>query len=312
MVQHLMMMWMTDQIRLWLLLLGGAMLALPGGAAMADVPTDMVAFPSGTTRIGMDRGPAEERPAFTMRVEAFALDRSPVTVTQFAAFVVAQDFRTEAERFGQGAVMHVGTGRWRLQDGATWRRPQGPDGPEAAGDHPVTQVSWNDAVAYCAWVGRRLPTEFEWEYAARYGQGENPRYAFGDQYVREGDFLANIWTGIFPVLNTERDGFLYTSPVGAFGETPQGLTDMAGNVWEWADSWFVPYALRAEAPSAGPGAERVMRGGSFLCDPKVCHGFRVSARSHATPDSSLMHVGFRCAKDMSATDLPRGVEADGE
>ncbi len=256
----------------------------------------MVSFPGGQTLIGHDRALPDERPQFTMDINPFRLDRSPVTVGAFRRFVSETNYETDAETFGNAAVMVVGTGQWLLVDGADWTHPQGPDEPAAKDDHPVTQVSWRDATAYCTWQDKRLPTEFEWEYAARYNQPENPVYAFGESYVREGAYLANIWSGLFPVMNDGNDGFVFTSPVGHFGTTPQGLTDMAGNVWEWTDSWYRPYTQRETPFNPGPASERVQRGGSYLCDPKFCHGFRVSARSHSTPDSSLMHVGFRCAQ----------------
>lgn len=272
--------------------------ALPGRAGEPADGREMVLVPAGETRIGSNTGLPDEAPAFSARVHAFLLDRSPVTVAAFARFVRETGRVTDAERLGGGAVMSFGTGMWRLVDGATWRRPFGPDGPQPAPDHPVTQVSWNDAHAYCAWAGKRLPTEIEWEHAARAGQpGPDAVYAFGDQLLREGDYLANVWTGLFPVINTGEDGYTTTSPVGAFGTTPLGLTDMAGNVWEWTDSWYRPYAAREAAFTPAAASERVQRGGSYLCDPKFCHGFRVSARGHATPDSAHMHVGFRCAAD---------------
>jgi sulfatase modifying factor 1 len=160
----------------------------------------------------------------------------------------------------------------------------------------VTQVSWHDAVAYCAWAGKRLPTEVEWEHAARNGRNGGPQYAWGDALVVAGRYMANTWQGHFPDRNTVDDGYLYTSPVGTFGKTPSGLTDMGGNVWQWCDDWFRPYAARDTPFEPTAESEKVLRGGSFLCDPKVCHGFRVSARGHSTAETGLLHVGFRCAK----------------
>jgi sulfatase modifying factor 1 len=164
----------------------------------------------------------------------------------------------------------------------------------------VTQVSWDDAVAYCRSVGKRLPTEVEWEHAARNGRNDRTRYAWGDDLVVGGRYRANTWQGHFPDHNTVADGFRYTSPVGTFGTTPAGLTDMGGNVWQWCDDWYRPYAERRAAFTPTATSERVIRGGSFLCDPDFCHGFRVSARGHTTPDTGLMHVGFRCARDAPA------------
>ena len=206
-----------------------------------------------------------------------------------------------AEQLGSGAVMTFGTGQWQLVPGADWRRPLGPRGARSHPKHPVTQVSWNDAAAYCAAQGKRLPSEIEYEYASRIGEPEGSAHAFGNDLLKDGRYRANVWTGVFPMLNTVKDGYATTSPVGAFGEGPLGLADMAGNVWEWTGDWYRPYAERTQPWPAGRVGEKVQRGGSFLCDPNVCYGFRVTARGHATPDSSHMHVGFRCARDVVRT-----------
>ncbi|HEX7035330.1 MAG TPA: formylglycine-generating enzyme family protein [Pseudomonadales bacterium] len=261
--------------------------------AVAAEP-EMIRIPAGEATIGSDRGPPDERPAHRVRVDAFLMDRTPVTVEAFAAYVAATGAVTDAERFGDSAVFDVASASWELRPGANWRRPLGPDEPAALPDHPVTHVSWNDAAAYCKWAGKRLPNEIEWEHAARYGHDGEPLYAMGNSVLREGQFLANFWQGPFPSHNTEADGWLYTAPVGHFGVAPTGLTDMAGNVWEWTSSWYLPYGTDVRASVA---SERVQRGGSFLCSPNGCHGFRVSARGHSTPESSHMHVGFRCVAD---------------
>lgn len=274
---------------------------LAGAALAAD---DMVSFDGGLTQIGSPRGLAEEKPVMQRDVTPFKLDRSPVTVAAFRQFVQETKYTTQAETFGDGAVMNMSTGYWFLQKGATWSKPFGPKGPEAANDHPVTQVSWNDANAYCAHNGKRLPTEVEWEHAARAGSDDDVAYAFGDKMIREGTYLANVWTGIFPVINNEKDGFKFTSPVGHFGVTPVGLTDMAGNVWEWTADWKRSYKDYDADIKVTPATEKIQRGGSFLCDVNVCHGFRVSSRGSSTPDSSLMHVGFRCAADRNVVDAP--------
>lgn len=276
----------------------GKMLGLLAWLPVA-VAAEMLRVPGGETRIGDERGRPDEQPSFVVRVAAFELDRSPVTVAAFGRYVAQYGVRTEAERFGNAAVMRFGTGQWSLVDGAHWRRPLGPRGPLAADDHPVTQVSWNDARAYCAALGKRLPTEVELEYAARLG-GAGGGHAFGERLEQDGRYRANVWTGVFPMLNTGADGYKTTSPVGAYGRDALGFTDLAGNVWEWAEDWYRPYRERDQPWPEGQSGEKVQRGGSFLCDPKVCYGFRVSARGHSSPESSLMHVGFRCARDLRA------------
>lgn len=268
-----------------------------GLSLVGHASPDMVRIPAGQARIGSERGRADEQPVHTTHVPAFDLDRTKVTVAAFAEFARRTGYVTEAERRGSAAVMTFGTGRWSLVEGATWRRPEGPQGPAAQRDHPVTQVSWHDASAYCAAQGKRLPTEAEWEHAARGGGAPERRFASGDALVQAGRYRANVWTGVFPVVNTAADGYRTTSPVGAFGAGPLGLADMAGNVWEWSADWYRSYAERDRPWLPRDGAEKAQRGGSFLCDPKFCYGFRLTARGHATPDSSHMHVGFRCAKD---------------
>ena len=171
------------------------------------------------------------------------LDKHPVTVAQFRRFVKGTGYETQAERFGNADVMV--NGRWRLVDGATWRRPRGPSAPKVKADHPVTQVSYGDARSYCQWKDRRLPTEVEWEYAARNAENDRSLCAGGAcPSDRTASYNANTWQGRFPTRNTVQDGYRYTSPVGTFGETRLGLTDMSGNVWEWTSSWYRPYSER--------------------------------------------------------------------
>jgi sulfatase modifying factor 1 len=263
-----------------------------------DIPEGMVYVPGGKTRIGAEDGLPEERPVFEAKVQPFLLDRHPVTVAQFRMFVESTGHVTDAERLGDAGVLDASTGEWRLVAGATWQRPLGPKGRPAPDDHPVTQISWNDAAAYAAWAGKRLPTEVEWEHAARGARNAPGPYAWGESLVEQRRHLANTWQGNFPVRNTVDDGYLYTSPVGAFGETPLGLNDMGGNVWEWTADWFRSYVERGRTFRPDEHSEKVQRGGSFLCHPSYCHGYRVSARSHSTPETALFHVGFRCAKDL--------------
>jgi sulfatase modifying factor 1 len=273
----------------------------------------MVFIPGGTTRIGVEReallaiaaqrpdGPRHmwgraSMPAFEAEVDPFFLDVHPVTVQQFRQFVEATGYETQAERFGDAGVIDEGSGRWYLQKGATWQRPRGPEQPPAEANHPVTQVSWNDAQAFCSWADKRLPTEVEWEHAARGAADRRSHCPWPGPCDRTTRVQrANTWQGQFPVRNTVEDGYRYTSPVGAFGETELGLQDMSGNVWEWTASWYRPYNERATPFKPTPQSEKVQRGGSFLCNE--CGGYHVFSRSHATPETSLFQVGFRCAKD---------------
>lgn len=283
--------------------LAAAMVAVAGcgeGTAQRSVAAprdaDLVLIKGGPVQIGDDASQGDERPAFRYAARDVLLDRTPVTVSQFARFVADTGYVTEAERFGEGGVFQHANNAWSVVRGATWRRPQGPDKPAAPADHPVTQVSWNDANAFCAAYGARLPTEFEWEQAARLGQTPDGHvFKTGEPFLWSNERVLNVWQGVFPIYDSGADGYRLTSPVGKFGTAPSGLTDMAGNVWEWTGSWYRPYDVKGG--STGGASERVQRGGSFLCDPSLCSGFRVTARSHSTPDTSLMHVGFRCAAD---------------
>jgi len=272
----------------------------------------MAHVPGGQTKIGIESerwkrlrsnretGPRplfgqDAHPPFVADVDPFFLDVHPVTVAQFRDFVEATGYTTQAEQFGNGGVLR--NGEWRLIDGATWRRPRGPSQPAAPDDHPVTQVSWNDAQDYCEWAGKRLPTEVEWEHAARDARNDRSYCPWGGDCSRERRIAnANTWQGRYPTRNTEADGYRYTAPVGAFDTTALGLTGMSGNVWEWTSSWYRPYSRRNAPPTAKEKRERVQRGGSFLCHE--CGGYHVFARSHSTPETSLFHVGVRCAKDV--------------
>ena len=263
-----------------------------------EPPIGMVYVPGGDTWIGSEKGLPMEKPVFKAKIASFFMDTHPVTVAQFRTFVEETGYQTQAEQFGDAGLLNLETYQWMLIPGATWEYPTGPDGEKANDAHPVTQVSWNDAVAYAKWKGHRLPTELEWEHAAKGAESASEQYAWGDVLYVAGEAMANTWDGKFPVTNTEEDGFLLTSPVGEFGKTPLGLTDMGGNVWEWTDSWYRPYQDRKNPYSPDAQSERVQRGGSFLCHSDYCHGYRVSARSHSTPETSLFHVGFRTVKDI--------------
>ncbi|MBP0440083.1 formylglycine-generating enzyme family protein [Tianweitania sediminis] len=254
-----------------------------------------------------------EGPLHRVNISSFAIDLVCVTVQQFAAFVEDTGFVTTAERRGSSAVFHLavaarsddvlgdlGMPWWLDVCGADWRHPFGPlSDSEALLDHPVVHVSHDDARAYCFWAGRALPTEAEWEFAARGGL-DGRRYAWGDELHPSGEHRANIWQGVFPTFNSGEDGFRATAPVKAFPPNGHGIYQTAGNVWEWCADWFDPgyYTVSPTQDPAGPadGAERVLRGGSYLCHASYCDRYRVSARSRNTPDATAGNIGFRTVR----------------
>jgi formylglycine-generating enzyme len=220
-------------------------------------------------------------------IKDYWLDVSPVTVGAFNKFVRATHYKTQAERFGDGGVFNFKTGTWELVKGANWLYPFGKDSSKAIANHPVTQVSWNDALVYCRWTKKRLPNSQEFIFAEKNGEKIYEKtYTWGMNFIENGKYKANFWQGVFPLNNTVEDGFLTTSPVGYFGKNNLGLTDVGGNVWQWCSD-----------NSDKRQGEKMQRGGSFLCDPMVCHGFKIGGQSSSTPETSLCHVGFRCAKN---------------
>jgi formylglycine-generating enzyme required for sulfatase activity len=290
---------------------------------------DMVSLPGGTFAMGSEEFYAEEGPVREVTVGPFAIDLHPVTVAQFRRFVSATGHVTEAERQPDpryypdadpallvpgSLVFHATSGPVNLRDvrawwdhvpGACWYAPEGP-GTSVRGRHrhPVTHVAYGDALAYARWARKDLPTEAEWEYAARGGL-DRARFAWGEELAPGGRHAANTWQGRFPWENLLRDGYAGTSPVGAFAPNGYGLFDVCGNTWEWTrDAWSVP--TPAPAPAAcgcSPGAivsasdaipRHVIKGGSHLCAPCYCLRFRPAARQGEAVDTSTGHLGFRC------------------
>ncbi|MCY4579749.1 MAG: formylglycine-generating enzyme family protein [Chloroflexi bacterium] len=305
---------------------------MPSSAFAASMPraTDgsvegMSLIPGGEFLMGTDDPggfPADgEGPVRSVQVNPFYIDRYAITNEEFERFVRETDYKTEAERFGWSFVFHmfvgikarrafrgqvVDTQWWWGIDGAYWRRPEGPGSNlKQRWNHPATHISWNDATAYCQWAGKRLPTEAEWEYAARGGLSQK-RYAWGDELTPDGEHKCNIWQGVFPDENSADDGYKGTAPVDAYEPNGYGLYNVAGNIWEWTSDWFSPtFHVQAgqvngvlENPLGPPsGQAKTIRGGSYLCHDSYCNRYRVAARTSNTPDSSTGNLGFRCVRD---------------
>jgi sulfatase modifying factor 1 len=289
----------------------------------------------------------DEKPAHRVRIDGFWMDETEVTNTQFAAFVKATGYQTTAERAPNWEEMRKtlppGTPKppphvlvagslvfrqpsqpvpltdpsywWAWTPGANWRHPEGPRSSIIGKEnHPVVHISWDDAVAYAKWAGKRLPTEAEWEWAAR-GGIERAIYTWGNEPIEGGPPRANTWQGEFPHHNTLRDGHALAAPVRSFPPNGYGLYEMSGNVWEWCADWYRPDSYQRDerdgqrAPVANPKGpttsfdpqepgmpKRVQRGGSFLCHDSYCASYRVSARMKSSPDTGLLHTGFRCVR----------------
>jgi len=296
---------------------------------MCAVPAshfDMASIPGGTFRMGSDRHYPEEAPVHRVTVAPFRIDRTPVTTGQFRRFVEATGYVTVAEQIPDardypGALPHMlkpgslvftpprhrvdlrdWSQWWRYEFGANWRRPLGRGrSNKGLDDHPVVHVAYADAEAYAAWTGKELPTEAEWEYAARGGL-DDAEFAWGDEFTPGGRHMANTWQGEFPLENLATDGYTRTSPIAVFPRNGYGLYDMIGNVWEWTTDWFLPrHGAEASYPCCGSEnpvgtgiPRKVVKGGSHLCAPNYCRRYRPAAR-HAQPiDSGMSHVGFRC------------------
>jgi sulfatase modifying factor 1 len=297
----------------------------------------MAWIPGGTFRMGSDDHYPEEAPAHTVSVSGFWIDRSTVTNREFARFVARTGYVTLAEQSPDPAdypgakpellvpassVFRSPAHRVDLRDqynwwmyvpGADWRHPQGPGSSiKKRPDHPVVHVAWPDVEAYARWAGKELPTEAEWEFAARGGL-DGAEFAWGDEFTPDGTWMANTWQGEFPVQNLKQDGYEGTAPVGIFPANGYGLLDMIGNVWEWTTDWYQSHAETSHAcctidnPRGGdlersydPQSpltripRRVMKGGSHLCSPNYCRRYRPAARMPQTIDTSTSHLGFRC------------------
>lgn len=258
-----------------------------------------------------DGHPADgEGPVRRVRLDPFRMATTAVTNAEYGSFVKATGYRTEAERLGWSYVFSgfvrrralgtaAGTSWWLAVPGSCWSNPEGPGSDVSRRQHhPVVHVTHADAVAYCAWAGTRLPTEAEWEFAARGGL-EQRRFPWGDELTPRGGHRCNIWQGTFPVRNTGADGHLGTAPVKSYRPNGYGLYNMAGNVWEWCADWFGTEHPRDEPivnPTGPPtGEARVLRGGSYLCHASYCNRYRVAARTSSAPDTSAGNTGFRVA-----------------
>jgi formylglycine-generating enzyme len=309
---------------------------VPSNAGLAqDQVLSMTWVPGGTFRMGSADFYPEERPVHRVTVDGFWMDSGPVTVAEFRRFVRAAGYVTAAERrpdpadypeadpallvpgslvFRRGAGpagLHDHRNWWTYLPGACWRHPDGPDSDCRGRDrHPVTHVAYEDAEAYAAWAGKELPTEAEWEYAARGGL-DGAVYAWGDELMPGGQLMANIGPGELPRQNLLTDGHEGTSAVGSFPPNGYGLSDMTGNVWEWTRDDFSPHH-RAAAGADRPGPRdrpaqehpprRVIKGGSYLCAPDCCQHYRPAARQGEAAGTTMCHLGFRCVAHPGAVE----------
>lgn len=283
----------------------------------APGPVETAVIPGGVGWLGTDSPVLpvdDEAPLRKTKVKSFAMDVLAVTNTRFGQFVAATGYVTDAEQFGNSFVFDkllpedaapsqavAEAPWWRMIDGATWRAPVGP-GSDALclPDHPVVHVTWNDAQAFAKWSGGRLPSEKEWEHAARGGLGD-ARYPWGDAEPNDTDFFpCNIWQGAFPDVNLERDGYMATAPARSFEPNGYGLFNMVGNVWEYTAQPFKVKSLKksVQRAHAGKAGYKVSKGGSFLCHASYCHRYRIAARTATSADSSTSHQGFRLVYDL--------------
>lgn len=277
----------------------------------------MIHIPGGNFLMGTNDKegfPADgEGPIRKIKVDSFLMDKTVVTNAEFKMFIEETGYVTDAEKYGWSFVFHLFLSRetwdkatnrvketpwWIVVDGATWDHPEGPDSDiKDRMNHPAIHISWNDALAFCKWSGKRLPTEAEWEFAARGGL-EQKKYPWGDELTPGGEHYCNIWQGQFPDENDKLDGYAGTAPADAFPANGYGLYNVSGNVWEWCSDWFATniHKRGGKDNPKGPetGEAHVMRGGSYLCHHSYCNRYRVAARTSNTADSSSGNIGFRC------------------
>lgn len=256
--------------------------------------SEMINFRGGTFMMGSLNGLPNEQPVHKVTVQSFKIDKYPVTVGDFRHFVEATGFKTDAEKFGDSGVFDFNTSGWILVKGADWQYPTGEKSSPATDNHPVTQVSWNDAKAYAQWIGKRLPTEAEWEFAARCSGRSTSRFSWGDKLIEGGKYMANVWQGKDLSAKQGDDGFELTSPVGQYGGTPCGMTDMGGNVWNWCSDIYKPYP-GSDIPFQNNAELMVIRGGSFFFDQNGENSYTSTGRAFNTQETSLFNTGFRCA-----------------
>jgi sulfatase modifying factor 1 len=288
------------------------------GGKVGGRPAETIAVKGGETFVGTNdpiiTGDGEG-PERKVLLQDFHLEVETVTVRRFAEFVEATGQITESERFGMSAVFSpllmdqamvtggvANTPWWTRIDGATWKEPEGP-GSSIDGrlDHPVTHVSWNDAMAFAAWVGGRLPSEAEWEHVAR-GGNRHRRYPWGDEEPTDDLVFCNIWQGQFPRHNTLADGYFGTAPARSFEPSEAGFYNLSGNVWEWSGDAFkvrsLSKAAKVRNEQARKSADKVLKGGSFLCHKSYCYRYRIAARMGLSADSASSNTGFRIAYDV--------------
>lgn len=288
----------------------------PGAAPTAPDIAEIADIPGGQALVGTDHPifPTDgESPLRRKKIAAFRIDATTVTNARFAAFAAQTGYVTDAERMGDSLVFQgllpkgappsravAQTPWWRMIEGADWRNPLGPGSADRlAPDHPVTHVSWNDATAFAAWAGGRLPTEAEWEHAARGGLADAP-FPWGEAEPNDTDFQpCNIWQGRFPQHDTGLDGYVGTAPARSFAPNGYGLYNMVGNVWEMTSEVFRVRSLKkaVNAAHAGKTGYKLSKGGSFLCHRSYCYRYRIAARNSTSPDTSTSHIGFRLVYD---------------